>query len=98
MNASLSQLVEMAKRVQMSEQQRAEQRNSFVYGNTKIENATITKEMVERVAPHGEQGACLRAPIRASSKSRTASGSSIAAWRWRHSTSREGILSPSVRA
>ncbi|MGJ3263506.1 MAG: hypothetical protein ACFE0R_09760 [Salinarimonas sp.] len=50
MNASLSQLVEMAKRVQMSEQQRTEQRNSFVYGNTKIENAKITKEMVERVA------------------------------------------------
>jgi hypothetical protein len=47
---SLSQLVEMAKRVQMNHAQRMEQRNSFVYGNTKIENDKITKEMVERVA------------------------------------------------
>jgi hypothetical protein len=47
---SLSQLVELAKRVQMNEAQRTEQRNSFVYGNTKIENERITKEMVERVA------------------------------------------------
>lgn len=49
-NTSLSQMVEMAKRVQMNDAQRMEQRNSFVYGNVKIENDKVTKEMVEKVA------------------------------------------------
>jgi hypothetical protein len=50
MQTSLSQLVEMAKRVHMNDAQRREQRNSFVYGNTKIENEKITKELVEKIA------------------------------------------------
>lgn len=50
MSNSLSQLIEMAKSVQMNAAQRAEQRNSFVYGNTKIENDKITKEMVEKAS------------------------------------------------
>ena len=47
---NLSRLVELAKGVQMSEAQRNEQRNSFVYGNTKIENGNVTRELVEEIA------------------------------------------------
>ncbi len=47
---SLSQLVELAKTVKMSEAQKVQQRNSFVYGNTKIENDKITLELVESIA------------------------------------------------
>lgn len=46
---NLSRLIEMAKLVKMSEAQKVEQRNSFVYGNTKTENEAITREMVDRV-------------------------------------------------
>jgi len=47
---NLSRLVELAKGVQVSDSQRNEQRNSFVYGNTKIENASVTRELVEEIA------------------------------------------------
>lgn len=47
---NLSRLIEMAKSVRMSEAQVAEQRNSFVYGNTRTENPTITRDLVERTA------------------------------------------------
>lgn len=47
---SLSRFVELAKGVRMDARQRNEQRNSFVYGNTKIENENVTREMVESVA------------------------------------------------
>lgn len=47
---NLSRLVELAKGVQVSDAQRNEQRNSFVYGNTKIENASVTRELVEEIA------------------------------------------------
>lgn len=50
MDQNLSRLVELARGVRMSEAQRVEQRNSFVYGNTKIENAKVTHEMVEAIA------------------------------------------------
>ncbi|MFD1304016.1 hypothetical protein [Methylobacterium marchantiae] len=50
MQTSLSQLVEMAKSVQMNTAQRIEQRKSFVYGNVKIENDKITKEMVDQAS------------------------------------------------
>jgi hypothetical protein len=46
----LSQLIEMAKAVQVSEEQREEQRRSFVYGNTAIENERITRDMVDHQA------------------------------------------------
>jgi hypothetical protein len=45
---SLSRMIEMAKAVRMSEDQREEQRRSFVYGNTALENEHITWEMVIR--------------------------------------------------
>ena len=50
MQESISKLIEIAKTVRMSDQQRNEQRNSFVYGNTKIENEAVTKEMVEKIS------------------------------------------------
>lgn len=47
---SLSQLVEMARAVRMDDAQQEEQRRSFAYGNTAIENSNITREMVDQAA------------------------------------------------
>lgn len=47
---NLSRLVELARGVHMSDEQRDEQRNSFVYGNTKIENSSVTWELVEEIS------------------------------------------------
>jgi hypothetical protein len=47
---NLSRLVELAKGVHMNDEQRNEQRNSFVYGNTKIENSNVTRELVEEIS------------------------------------------------
>ncbi len=41
-NKSLSELIELAKGIQMTDAERNAQRNSFVYGNTKIENQQVT--------------------------------------------------------
>lgn len=49
-NNSLSQLVEMARAIRLDETQRDEQRRSFVYGNTAIENEDITRSMVDDAA------------------------------------------------
>ncbi|MCZ6589997.1 MAG: hypothetical protein O7F69_07015 [Alphaproteobacteria bacterium] len=48
MTESLKALMEAAKRVKMSPSEQEEQRQSFAYGNTKIENELIEKETVER--------------------------------------------------
>jgi hypothetical protein len=54
MTSALEALVAKAQRIEMTEGQMREQRLSFVYGNTHIENDRITREMVaeadERVA------------------------------------------------
>lgn len=42
----LEGLLAKAKKIQMTELQLREQRLSFVYGNTHIENSLITREMV----------------------------------------------------
>ena len=47
---SLSRLIELAREVKPSAQQKEEQRCSFVYGNTGIENDVITRHMVEEQA------------------------------------------------
>lgn len=47
MTTALEALIEKARRVTMNEAQLREQRISFVYGNTHIENERITREMVE---------------------------------------------------
>jgi len=46
MTKELEELVEKARRVEMPPTQLREQRQSFAYGNTKIENDLITREMV----------------------------------------------------
>ena len=55
---TLEDLVEAGRKVEMTEQDREAQRRSFVYGNTKIENDLITKEMVDEAARQvgGERG------------------------------------------
>lgn len=47
MTAALEALIEKAQRIKMTPTQEREQRLSFVYGNTYIENDMITREMVE---------------------------------------------------
>lgn len=64
MTVALEALIAKARKVQMTDGQLREQRLSFVYGNTHIENARITREMVaeaddkvtreERAAEHGD--------------------------------------------
>jgi hypothetical protein len=46
----LSVLIEMAKKVRMSPEDKEEQRRSFAYGNTKIENDRITRRLVAEQA------------------------------------------------
>lgn len=50
MTDKLKPLLEAASKVQMSSQDIEEQRLSFAYGNTKIENDRITRETVRREA------------------------------------------------
>lgn len=50
MSEELNKLLEMARRVQMTPEQAEEQRRSFAYGNTKIENDAITKDGITRAA------------------------------------------------
>lgn len=50
MTEALNKLLEQARRVKMSPKEREEQRQSFAYGNTKIENDRITRETVRRQA------------------------------------------------
>jgi hypothetical protein len=49
MDTNLNGLIERAKLVDMTIAQVREQRQSFVYGNTHIENSMITREMVVEV-------------------------------------------------
>ncbi|KPQ10956.1 MAG: Protein of unknown function (DUF1804) [Saliniramus fredricksonii] len=46
MTGALSELIEAARRIRQSPEQREEQRRSFAYGNTAFENSRITREMV----------------------------------------------------
>lgn len=46
MSEELLELVRRAREVEMTPSQLREQRQSFVYGNTHIENDRITREMV----------------------------------------------------
>ena len=50
MTRKLASLIERARSVRMTSAQREEQRRSFAYGNTKIENERITRKMVEEIA------------------------------------------------
>lgn len=50
MSKELKALLEAAKSVKMSPQEQEEQRRSFAYGNTKIENERITRETIDKEA------------------------------------------------
>jgi len=50
MTDRLEFLLEKAKKIQMTDAQKEEQRRSFAYGNTKIENDLITREMIDEAA------------------------------------------------
>ena len=59
MTKHLEDLLEAAKKVVPTQEEKEQQRRSFAYGNTKIENSRITREMVDRAAddigePKGE--------------------------------------------
>jgi hypothetical protein len=49
MSEELQELVSRASKIEMTPSQLREQRRSFVYGNTHIENERITKELVAEV-------------------------------------------------
>lgn len=46
MSKHLEELLEKARRVHMSDDERREQRISFAYGNIHIENPDVTRQMV----------------------------------------------------
>jgi hypothetical protein len=50
MSEELNRLIEMARKVDMSEADKEQQRISFAYGNTKIENDDITWDTVKKAA------------------------------------------------
>jgi hypothetical protein len=50
MTKELATLIEAAKRVKPTPQDREQQRRSFAYGNTAFENDLITREMVDEQA------------------------------------------------
>lgn len=50
MTEKLNELLERAKSVKASPEQKEEQRRSFAYGNTNIENSRITRETVDQEA------------------------------------------------
>ena len=49
MNAALNELLEAASQIEMTPADDEAQRRSFVYGNTRIENSAITRELVDEV-------------------------------------------------
>ena len=50
MSDSLKKLVKAARGVEMTEKQRENQRRSFAFGNTNIENERITRSMIDEQA------------------------------------------------
>ena len=50
MTEKLEELVERTRKITMSAEQIREQRQSFAYGNTKIENERITRRVVDEQA------------------------------------------------
>lgn len=46
----LAKLIELARSVRPTNDEREQQRRSFAFGNTHFENSTITRETVDRAA------------------------------------------------
>lgn len=55
MTENLDELVSRARKIEMSVPELREQRKSFVYGNTHIENDHITREMVDEADKQQER-------------------------------------------
>jgi hypothetical protein len=55
MSEKLEILLKTAKKVKMTSVEYEEQRRSFAYGNTKIENDRITRETIEKAARELEE-------------------------------------------
>jgi hypothetical protein len=55
MTKELQELVERARTIEMTPEQEAEQRRSFAYGNTHIENKDITRQLIEELDRHLSQ-------------------------------------------
>lgn len=49
-NTNINYLLEKARNYTMSSEQAEEQRRSFAYGNTALENPKITREDIDRAA------------------------------------------------
>ena len=47
MTKELEELIERARKIEMTPEQAAKQRRSFAYGNTHIENDRITRELID---------------------------------------------------
>lgn len=45
-----AQLVEQARKIEMSPSDEEKQRRSFAYGNANIENSAVTREVIDQVA------------------------------------------------
>ena len=50
MSEKLKELLDRTKAVKLSPEEKEEQRRSFAFGNTNIENSLITRETVDREA------------------------------------------------
>ena len=50
MTNRLQELLDEARKNVLTSQEKEEQRRSFAYGNTKIENSRITREMIDQEA------------------------------------------------
>jgi hypothetical protein len=50
MPTRLERLLDQARKHVLTPQEKEEQRRSFAYGNTKIENPRITREMIDKAA------------------------------------------------
>lgn len=55
MSGKLLALLKAARKVKMTSKESEEQRRSFAYGNTNIENERITKETIELAARQLEE-------------------------------------------
>ena len=50
MPKKLKELIDLVQKKRMTKTQKEQQRRSFVYGNTHIENERITRDMVDEAA------------------------------------------------
>jgi hypothetical protein len=50
MTNEMQQLLEAARKIIMTDNEKEEQRRSFAYGSAKIENDDVTREMVDEAA------------------------------------------------